>query len=343
MKEPISIIILNFNGKQFLSGCLSSVLAQSYDNFEIVFFDNNSTDGSIEFVKSEFEDPRINIVKSESNLGFAGGNNEALKRCNNDLIVLLNNDTIVNELWLEELAVTMDTPGTIASSFVKTNGIPEKYYKSNGSISYLMYNIMNIFPKIEDEFYPNGCSVIFRKSEIIEPFDSDYFFYGEDVYLGLKARFMGMRVIFVKTSVVEHFGGGSSTGNEFKTICAERNRFLNLYSFFSLWFIIRLMPYIIFNQAAKLLISFLSKKYSTIGLLKAYIWFYFNIPLILKKRKELTKIKKVNQKEIIKYISSKILNDGTITAKILNNISYFYSRLTGIKPIEYFLRNKLPL
>ena len=68
-------------------------------------------------------------------------------------------------------------------------------------VSYLMYNIMNIFPDKEDEFYPNGCSLIFRKSEIGEPFDPDYFYYGEDTYLGLKARFMGMRIKFAKDSI----------------------------------------------------------------------------------------------------------------------------------------------
>lgn len=343
MKEPVTIIILNFNGKQFLKDCLSSVLAQSYKNFEIILFDNNSTDGSIEFVKGEFSDTRINIIKSETNWGFAGGNNEALKYCKNDLIVLLNNDTIVKELWLENLVSTMKESNTIASSFVITEGICEKYYITNGSLSYLMYNIMNVFTSIEDEFYPNGCSLIFRKSEIGVPFDKDYFFYGEDVYLGLKARFMGMKIKFVKDSVVEHFGGGSPSGNSFKTFCIERNRFLNLYSFFSIWFIIRLLPYITLNHTAKLIYSLFSKKYSVIGLIKAYIWFYFNIPLILKKRKELSIIKKVDEKEIIKYISCKVLNDDTMFASIINNISYYYSRLMGIKPVEYYLKNKLPL
>ncbi len=343
MKEPVSIIILNFSGKQFLKDCLSSVLAQSYNNFEITLFDNNSTDGSIEFVKSEIRDSRVNIIKSETNLGFAGGNNEAMKYCNNDLVILLNNDTIVKEFWLENLVSSMNGSKTVASSYVITNGIPEKYYTTNGSVSYLMYNIMNIFPNIEDEFYPNGCSLIFRKSEIGEPFDKDYFYYGEDVYLGLKARFMGMSIKFVNDSIVEHFGGGSLSGNSFKTFCMERNRFLNLYSFFSIWFIIRLLPYITLNHTAKLIYSLFSKKYSTLGIIKAFLWFYINIPAILKKRKLISHIKRVDEKEIIKYISCKILNDGTMIASIINNISYIYSRLMGIKPIEYYLKNKLPL
>lgn len=340
MNEPVSIIILNYNGKKFLKDCISSVLAQTYNNFELVFFDNNSADGSIEFVKENFSDSRIKIISSEKNLGFAGGNNRALKHCSNDLIVLLNNDTITEKNWLIELVNSTESRNVIASSFVITEGIPEEYYNTNGSVSYLMYNIMNVFPDINDEFYPNGCSVIFRNSETGEPFDSDYFFYGEDVYLGLKARFSGKKIRFVKSSVVHHKGSGTETLGEFKTFCAERNRLLNLYLFFSFGFILKMIPYITFNHTSKIIISLFSKKYSFTGLIKAYFWFYFNIPIILKKRKELKKIKTVDEKEVIKYISSKILNEGIIAAKVLNKISYYYSRLTGIKPAEYYFTHK---
>ncbi len=343
MNEPVSIIILNYNGKQFLKDCFESVLVQSYTDFEIIFFDNASSDGSIEFVKEKFTDSRIKIVQSPENLGFAGGNNEALKHCANDLIVLLNNDTKVQTDWLKYLVEALKNKNTIASSFVITKGIPQEYYKTNGSVSYLMYNVMNIFPNIEDEFYPNGCSVIFRKSETGEPFDSDYFYYGEDVYLGLKARFAGMKIKFVKESVVHHFGGGSGSATEKKTFYSERNRFLNLYLFFSISFIIRMVPYIFLNHNTKILISIFSKKYSFIGALKAYFWFYVNIPTILRKRNALKKNLLVSEKDVIKYMSCNIFNNNSGIAKLINSVSYLYSRLVGIKPVEYYIKNKIPL
>lgn len=343
MNEAVSIIILNYNGRQYLNDCLNSVLKQSYSNFELILFDNNSADDSISFVKTNFADSRLKVIWSEKNLGFAGGNNEALKHCANDIIVLLNNDTVVEPEWLVNLAAAVKDGNTVASSFVITEGIPEKYYETNGSVSYLMYNIMNVFPHTEDEFYPNGCSLIFRKSDIGLPFDSDYFFYSEDVYLGLKARFKGMKIKFVKSSVVHHKGSGSVTSNSFRTFCQERNRFLNLYLFFSFGFILRMMPYITFNHTLKTLLSVFSKKHSTTGILKAYLWFYFHIPLILKKRKELAPLKQVNEREIIKYISCKVVNVGSAFAAVLNRLSYIYSRLMCIKPVEYYIKNKLPL
>jgi GT2 family glycosyltransferase len=343
VKEPVSIIILNFNGKQFLKECFESVLAQSFTDFEIIFYDNASTDGSIEFVKEKFTDSRIKIIRSPGNLGFAGGNNEALKHTSNDLIVLLNNDTKVEKDWLLYLVNAIKEKNTIASSFVITDGIPEKYYETNGSVSYLMYNIMNIFENSEDEFYPNGCSLIFRKSETGEPFDSDYFYYGEDVYLGLKARFSGMKVKFEKKSVVHHFGGGTGSASDRKTFYQERNRFLNLYQFFSIWFIIRMLPYITLNHNAKILISLFSKKYSFIGVLKAYFWFYVNIPAVVKKRRTLKKNMIISEKEVIKFMSCNIFNNESTLKKFINNLSYIYSRMVGIKPVEYYIKNKIPL
>lgn len=343
MSEAVSIIILNYNGKRFLRDCIDSVLSQSYQNFEIIFYDNASADGSADFVKQNYSDGRIKIVNSKTNLGFAAGNNAALKHCSNDLIVLLNNDTNCETDWLKYLVQAVSEKNTIASSYVITKGIPEKYYKSNGSVSYMMYNVMNIFPNIEDEFYPNGASVLFRKSEINEPFDNDYFYYGEDVYLGLKARFMGMKVKFVKESIVHHYGGGTKSANEKLTFYRERNRFLNLYQFFSIGFLVKMIPYITFNHTTKVLLSLISSKYSFIGILKAYFWFYVNIPTVAKKRNALKEYKSIHQNEIIKYMTCYIFNNELLPARFFNNISYFYSRMVGIKPIEYYKRNDLPL
>jgi GT2 family glycosyltransferase len=248
----------------------------------------------------------------------------------------LNNDTKVEKDWLHHLVLALEEKNTIASSFVITEGIDKKYYKSNGSVSYLMYNIMNVFEDINDEFYPNGCSVIFRKSEIGVPFDSDYFYYSEDVYLGLKARFMGMKVRFVKDSIVRHYGGGSNSGTARRTFFQERNRLLNLYSFFSIWFLIRVYPYVLLNEFVKFIYSIFSPKYSFAGIIKAYFWICFHIPTIIKKRKSIKPFKKLHEKEVIKYMSSKIINGNGI----INKISYLYSRLVGIKPVEYYNLNQ---
>ena len=102
----VSVIIVNYNGKKYIKTLFDSLmrLAHSDFNYEIVFVDNASSDGSIEFLKNNYLPlENLLIVPSEKNLGFAGGNNLGVSKANGQYIVLLNNDTKPNEDWLEEL------------------------------------------------------------------------------------------------------------------------------------------------------------------------------------------------------------------------------------------------
>ncbi|HAP35973.1 MAG TPA: hypothetical protein DCQ28_08550, partial [Bacteroidetes bacterium] len=122
------------------------------------------------------------IIKSNKNLGFAGGNNLGVKNAKGELIVLLNNDTVVHQGWLQGLANAITNENVAAaSSLIKTEGIPDKYYEKNGSINFLGHNIMRIFDEPTDIFFAGGASMIFKKDIIGVPFDEDYFVYGEDV------------------------------------------------------------------------------------------------------------------------------------------------------------------
>jgi GT2 family glycosyltransferase len=90
----ISIIILNFNGQTFLDKCLNSIKEQTFSDFETIFFDNLSTDESVELVKKNF--PWVKLISSKENLYFARGNNEATKHAQGEYLFFLNNDTWLN-------------------------------------------------------------------------------------------------------------------------------------------------------------------------------------------------------------------------------------------------------
>jgi len=136
----VSIIVLNYNGRDYLNDCLNSLLCQSYQDFEIILFDNSSSDNSAEFVHDNFSNDKIKIISSDTNLGFAGGNNAALKHAKGELIVLLNNDTVTDKEWLSELVnglnYTADTG--MVQSLVITEGIPLKYYEACSLMSTLL-------------------------------------------------------------------------------------------------------------------------------------------------------------------------------------------------------------
>lgn len=347
MNKLVSIIILNYNGKKFLENCIGSILKQSYVHFEIIFYDNASIDGSVEYIQQNFKDNCLKIIEGKENLGFAGGNNEALKYCNGELIVLLNNDTIAEENWLGELvnAYAENANAGIVQSLVLTEGIPSKYYELNGTVNLLGHNIMRVFEinnkGIGKILLATGAAIMFSKKLIVELgelFPKEYFFYAEDTYFSLRSAFAGYENYHTSKSVVRHFGGGTigKKKNSFVTFSQERNRLLNFLLLFSGKFVWKYIPILILNFFLKLLRSLIDKSYSVAGLFKAYYWIITNIKWIKNKRIALRKSKKRKDDEVLKLISGKIFNGENLFEKFINFWSLMYCRITSIKVIEYY-------
>ncbi|UCC61829.1 MAG: glycosyltransferase, partial [Anaerolineae bacterium] len=93
-----SLVVLNWNGRQWLGECIPSLLALDYPAYEIVLVDNGSTDGSIEFVRQHFT--QVRLIANEENLGFSKGMNVGLQEAQGDVIVFLNNDLYDRPDWL---------------------------------------------------------------------------------------------------------------------------------------------------------------------------------------------------------------------------------------------------
>ena len=110
----VSIIILNYNGERYLDNCIASVLKNDYQNFEVLLVDNASTDLSVKNALQAFGgDTRLRLVQSKENLGFSGGNNLGFNHSKGDLIVFLNNDTVVDSQWLSHLVNALETDESI--------------------------------------------------------------------------------------------------------------------------------------------------------------------------------------------------------------------------------------
>ncbi|MCX7840704.1 MAG: glycosyltransferase family 2 protein, partial [Anaerolineae bacterium] len=98
-----SVIIVNYNGVRYLPPCLGALREQTYpsDRFEVIVSDNGSTDGSLELLRANY--PWVRVLANRRNLGFASGNNVAIRITQGEYVVLLNNDTIPSPMWLENL------------------------------------------------------------------------------------------------------------------------------------------------------------------------------------------------------------------------------------------------
>jgi len=113
-----SVIVTNMNGKHHLQECFSSLMELDYPRelIEYIMFDNDSHDGSIEYVEEHFQN--VKVLSSPTNLGAVGAYNTAAKEAKNDILVFLNNDTKVDRSWMKESADALK--GDVAAVATKT-------------------------------------------------------------------------------------------------------------------------------------------------------------------------------------------------------------------------------
>ena len=210
MSAPkVSIIIVNYNGKELLQKCLDSLLNVRYDNFEIILVDNNSTDGTVEFVTKNH--PSIIIIKLDSNKGFAEPNNIAAKIAKGEYLLFLNNDTVVTHNFISEMVKVMETDKKIAicqSLLLKPDGSIDS---SGDFIDELgvVYNSKTKIDEIREVSSAKGASMLVR-SDIFKKlggFDQKFFVTFEDVDLCWRSWILGYRVLIIPASIVYHVGG----------------------------------------------------------------------------------------------------------------------------------------
>ncbi len=119
MRPTVTCIVLNWNSRDYLEDCLSSLLASEYDEAEYVVIDNASTDGSVEFISRRF--PSVEVIRNETNLGFAGGNNVGLHEMESDIAVLINPDVIVSPGLVSDLVASFHADDQIGVAGCKTH------------------------------------------------------------------------------------------------------------------------------------------------------------------------------------------------------------------------------
>jgi len=213
-KDPkVFIIILNYNGKGYLTETLSSVFRLDYPNFEVIVVDNNSIDGSLEIAKSRFS--KVVFIKNNQNLGFAAGNNIGIKYALEraaDYILLLNNDTQVKNDFLILLIKAMegDKKIGISSPLIFKNNISQVWF-SGGKINWLKMKTLHKKEKLQEDYFGSdfisGCAMLI-KSKVFKKvglLDKDYFLYWEDVDFSIKTKKAGYKLLVSPRSQIYHF------------------------------------------------------------------------------------------------------------------------------------------
>lgn len=213
MFPKVFVIVLNYNGREFIKACLNSVFKMSYPAFEVVVVDNNSRDGSLELARSLFS--RVHFIKNEENVGFAAGNNVGIKFAlerGASWVLMLNQDTEVEKNLLERLvkAGERDEKTGILSPLVYWGDSPAVWF-SGGKISWLRMRSLHSRNKIYSINYKcdfvSGCSMMVKKEVFAKAglLDEDFFLYWEDADFCYRARKAGFNLAVVPDTSIKHF------------------------------------------------------------------------------------------------------------------------------------------
>lgn len=245
MIDKVAVVILNYNGRDFLEKFLPNVVSYSR-GANIWVIDNASTDSSMDFLNASY--PDVLVVQLSSNLGYAGGYQEGLRSIRAEYYVLLNSDVEVTKGWLEPMLQLLENDPSIAACQPK---ILSHHLRSSfeyagaagGFIDVLGYPFCRgrVFDTIEMDngqyndareiFWATGACLFVRSSAYHQAggLDQRFFAHMEEIDLCWRLKMEGFKVYYQGLSVVYHVGGGTlDSGNPFKTYLNFRNSILML-------------------------------------------------------------------------------------------------------------------
>ena len=322
----IAVIVVNWNRRDLLRRCLESLVRQQGVNFEVVLVDNGSQDGSADMAAREFGATgslRLRAIQNPVNRGFCAANNQGIAATEADFVALLNNDAEADRGWLAALRgifegrpeagmaaskiLVFDDPRRIdkAGHLIYPDG--QNRGRGSGELDAGQYD------RIEEVLWPDGCAAMYRKAmlDVTGGFDEDFFAYGDDAELGLRARIAGWTCFYAPDAVVRHHRGstlGITSSRRLELI--ERNRVLLAVKLFPGSLLWLNGPYYLARIAAGVLAAarqkgeirkfqgWREKCRAGMALMKGDLAALRLLPRMLRKRREIERIRKLNPSQV---------------------------------------------
>ena len=249
MGVDISVVIVNWNTKNLLMDCLSSVFETIKGiSFEVWVVDNGSADDSVAATRKKF--PQASVIENGRNLGFAAANNRAFDCMNGRYALLLNTDAVLTEGAVSELYCFMEkTPeaAMACGQLLNSDGSKQNSFANFPTLAALLANetLLRIFfpdkfpskrrqykEPIEIESCVGACMIVRKEAmDKVGIFDEDYFFFFEETDWAYRMKRAGWKVFFVPSSLIYHLQGKSAGSNASARIMFYRSR----YIYFSKW------------------------------------------------------------------------------------------------------------
>jgi GT2 family glycosyltransferase len=291
----VSVIIVNYNGFEYLRKCVASLLHSEYPFYEIIIVDNGSTDDSLSRIKREFKEhqKRIVILDLPNNLGFAIGNRIGANKAVGEYILFLNNDTKVEPSSLGELVNVMDQDSSIGVAQAKLllMSKPDTFDCAGATMSVFGdsrprgWNEKDIgqYDRIDEISFAKGAAMIVRKEiwNSLEGFDPIFFVYSEESDFCWRVWLSGHRVVFAPSATVFHIRAATTTKftSDFFLFQYYRNQLLTVIKNLSLKTLSKYTPGIIGLQFIQVGLNIRQNRPTSIlGNLRGVVWclLFFN-------------------------------------------------------------------
>lgn len=247
----LSIVIVNYNARVHLRNCLQSIQKTAEDfSYEIIVVDNKSWDGSAEMVREEF--PHIRLIANEHNKGFSSANNQGARISHGRYILLLNNDTLALPNSLKTMISIMDKnprvgllgcrlsngDGTLQQSFGRRINFFFDFFRK--FITNLYSNKKNQLvgkylewrhSKTAEAAWVKGACMFLRRQAFFDAdlMDEHYFMFFEEADLSNHLMELGWKVLYTPEAEIVHFGGASTTTNNYRALLEYRKSQLYFY------------------------------------------------------------------------------------------------------------------
>lgn len=313
----VSIIILNFNGLQFLPKCLASLAETEYGPIEIIVADNGSSDGSLNYLRKQF--PEVQIIEFGANWGYSGAYNRAIPSASGKYCVLLNFDVEVEPNWLSQAVEVMESDPRIAASQPKLKQYQahNQFEYSGGSGGFLdAYGYPcvrgRVFESTEpdfgqyddscDIFWATGAALIVRRDAFLNAggLDEDFFMHMEEIDFCWRLWLTGHRIVVAPQGVVYHWAGAALSADRIrKMYLNHRNSLAMMIKNYSLSNLILRLPVRILLDWVAFLASPLKKEPKrSIAILWAHFYILFTLPNLFAKRRKVQAMRVVKDSDL---------------------------------------------
>lgn len=258
-----TVVIPNYNGRNYLQDCLTSLFEGS-EVPAIIVVDNGSADESAAMVKERF--PMVKLIALPENRGFSAAVNIGIREAGTEYVFLLNNDTVVLKDTIEELEAAMERHPKAFSVAAKMlqmknpeliDSAGDFYCASGWAFARGKDRKNEAFSKETSVFSACAGAALYRKAvfEKIGDFDENHFAYLEDIDVGYRAKIYGYRNYYAPASVVLHAGSGSSGSrhNKFKVDLSSRNSIYLIYKNMPVLQVLLNLPFLLLGYLVKIL------------------------------------------------------------------------------------------